>query len=149
MTGGISERPVQPTRLRGQMVLHHLPRIHREADVKASRPLRGIWRMSARAERSWAVPLTPPPPTPPPPRPIPSASLPRPPLSCTPPPDTSRWHLEPVAPAEDTSRRRRSTSSGGPSPVYVLKNAFPFRGRGFVQSLKRNHRHKQLITDRH
>lgn len=57
--GRIRKTPVQPARLPGQMAPHHLSSHPREADVRGSRPLRGIWKMSGLAEKSWTVPTPP------------------------------------------------------------------------------------------
>ena len=70
---------VRPACPPGQMVAHHLLSHLQEADVRGSRPLRGIWRMPGRS--SPGLSCFPPPPTSP-------DWLPRPLLSCTPPLDT-------------------------------------------------------------
>lgn len=54
--GRIRETSVQPARLPGQMAPHHLPSHPQEADVRGSRPLRGIWKMSGLGEQPWTVP---------------------------------------------------------------------------------------------
>lgn len=56
--GRIRETSIQPVHLPDQMVLHHLPLHPQEADVRGSKPLRGIWKMSGVTEHSWTVPST-------------------------------------------------------------------------------------------
>lgn len=55
--GRIRKTSVQPARLPGQMA-HHLPSHSQEADVKGSRPLQGIWKMSGLAKWGLDCPST-------------------------------------------------------------------------------------------
>lgn len=57
--GRIRKTSVQPAHLPGQMVLHHLPLHPHEADVRGSRPLRGIWKMSGLTQAFLDRPSTP------------------------------------------------------------------------------------------
>ncbi len=57
--GRIRKTSVQPARLSGQMALHHLPSHPQEADVRGSRSLRGIWKMSGPTKQPWTVDLPP------------------------------------------------------------------------------------------
>lgn len=86
--GGIRKTSVQPARLPGQMALHHLPSHPQEADVRGSRPLRGIWKMSGLAEQPRTVP-------PPPSRPFSPLSrlIPQAPAQLYPTSGHIGWHL--------------------------------------------------------
>lgn len=95
------------------------PHIRKNPDVRGSRPLRGIWKMSGQAEQSWTVPL---------PRPTLSALspdwFPRPLLSCIPPLDTSAGIWSPTS-GEDTATSSTITTILGlcfiPQPFLEIR----------------------------
>lgn len=164
--GRISKTPVQPAHLPGHMVLHHLPLHPQEADVKGSRPLRGIWNMSGLAEHSSAVHPTPPShPFSRLSRLIPQASAQLYPTS---------GHITRASGALNTPSSVEDMSSTITKCCYFglmlhsvdpippsINELFPNSGpsssiwkiclllEGFVQSLKKNHRYKQLIRVSH